>query len=414
MQNVLAVIIITIGSVFLALTVLIIANKAWRETRAWLHRRRRERLEPLVLAYVHGEDASLLAALGGRLELSDRAVVETILLDHAQRVRGISRERLCRALDELGFVDRYLRELESRRWWTRAAAAERLGLAGAERAIPRLVDALADEASEIRMRAAKALGELGGTSSIRPLIRALDDPSRWSTIRISDILTTMGREVVDELIELFPTLTRNGKIAALDILGRIHPLSAIEWIKLRVGDEDADVRARACHALGQIGDPNCSTILIRSLRDREWPVRAMAAKALGRVRNVEAIPALCEAMRDHEWWTRANASEALRAMGNPGVFALTQMLDDDDNYARHQAVLMLEEAGVVDRHAARLSGDGAERAAAERLLQRVVEVGQTARLQELAVQHPDRGVRASLSEMLGLEPPQADEQEDRP
>jgi len=108
-------------------------------------------------------------------------------------------------------------------------------------------------------------------------------------------------------------------------------------------------------------------------------------------------------MRDREWWVRANAAEALRIMEPKGIEALDRMLDDRDIYARHQAVLMLEESGVLDRQVGLLSRpDGPEREAAESLIRRFVRVGQMGRLRELLETHPDVRVREALAGMLGL------------
>jgi HEAT repeat protein len=400
-QDILLITILSIGGVFLALTVLILVNKAWREADARRRRARRRELEPTVLRFIHGDEPAIDRALGGKPDNGDMVVYEEILLDHVSRVRGIERERLGRALDELGFVDRYIERLGSPRWWQRADAAEKLGLAGASRAIGELTRAMQDGESEVRMRAAKSLGEVGGTATARPLIQALNEPSRWSTIRIADILTSMGRQVVDELLDAWPELTPAGKLAALDILGRIRPLRTRKWLIERLSDAEPDVRARACHALGSIGDPDSGAALVGALADEHWPVRAMAAKALGRVRHAAAIEPLCAALRDPEWWTRANAAESLRAMGAAGMAALERMLDDDDTYARHQAVLMLQESGVLDRRVALLARpNGEERAEAEGLVRRLVQSGQTGRLVELAAEHPDHRVRETLNGLL--------------
>ena len=135
MQNALAITVLAIASLFLALTLLIVLGKGWREIRDGSRRARRRVLEPRVLRYAHGTDVSIFSALGGVISKKDRVVVETILLDHASRVRGIEHARLCRALDELGYVDRFLARLESSSWWRRAEAAENLGLAGDRKSV---------------------------------------------------------------------------------------------------------------------------------------------------------------------------------------------------------------------------------------------------------------------------------------
>jgi HEAT repeat protein len=404
MQRVLVVAIILAAGVFAALTLFIVTAKAWREVKDARRRSRRRVLEPKVLRFAHGDDPSILAALGGWLRRSDRPVVEAILLDHVQRVTGIEHHRLCQAADELGFVDGYVARLASPRWWTRAGAAENLGLTGAKRATDRLVAALGDLVPEVRLRSAKALGMVGGKAAVQPLLQALAEPNRWSTIRIADILSDMGREVVQELMDAFPHLNRHGKLAALDILGRVHALEGIPWLVLRLGEPDDDVRARAAHALGAIGVLEAASKLRAALADPAWPVRAMAAKALGRIHDVEAIPQLCATLRDREWWVRANAAEALKLAGPLGIDALEGMLADEDLYARHQACLVLEACGMLDRRVAELGSTGSLREAAERTIARFVEAGQTGRLYDLAESHSDAGVRRILSRLLQASP----------
>lgn len=406
MYGILTASILVIGAVFLGLTVAIVANKAWREGRDRWRRGRRRLLEPAILSYAHGDEPSVLPALRGRLRRRDRSVVGEILLDHAQRVRGVEKRRLGTAFDDLGYVDRYLDRLRRPRWWVRADAADKLGIAGAARATERLVTALEDESPEVRIRAAKALGEVGGTAAVAPLVRALGEPNRWSTIRIADILATMRGGVGAQLVAEFDRMSLHARLAAVDILGRLRSLEAVDWLRGRLLDADRDVRARACHALGAIGDPESGGPLVNALSDPEWPVRAMAAKALGRIRHVAAIPALGAALRDREWWVRANAAEALRQMGPRGIEALDRMLDDRDVYARHQAVLMLEQSGELDRQVERLGRpDGPEREAAESLVRRFVRAGQVGRLRELEETHADPRVREALAGLLGIPRP---------
>ena len=158
MQAVLIYSILIVLLVFTGLTIVIILGKAWRETVESYHRARRREIEPAVLAYAHAETASVLPGLGGQVRFRDRNVVEQVLLEFIQRVRGIERDRLGRAFDELGYVDSNLEQLRSPQWWFRAEAAEKLGLSGARRATEQLASALNDEAPEVRIRAAVSTG----------------------------------------------------------------------------------------------------------------------------------------------------------------------------------------------------------------------------------------------------------------
>lgn len=382
-------------------TLLIVLNKIQREMREAWRRARRRVLEPAILAYAHGADAAILPAIGGRLRRRDRRVVAETLLDFIQRVRGIERDRLGAALENLGYVDRWIAGLSSRRWWKRADSAEKLGLAVARRAATELPKLLGDDVPEVRLRAAKALGAVGGYAAVAPLVHALADASRWSTIRVADVLQTMGPTVTAELAYAFPGLPLAAKLAALDVVGRIRSIDSVPWLLQRLRDPERDVRARAAHALGEIGDPAAGRSLAALLADPEWPVRAMAAKSLGRLRHVEAAAPLSDALRDREWWVRANAADALRRLGERGIEALDRMLDDSDTFARHQAVLQLQESGVLDARVGDLAAeDAGRREAARAWLGRFLRAGQVGRLREMALGHEDAAVRAALRGML--------------
>ena len=407
-EQVLVGVVLSVAGVFAFLTLLIVGNKAWRDGRFRWRERRRRLLEPEIIRYIHGEGDALRAVLRDTAGPRDRRVIEQVLIDHALHLRGAEKQRVTQAIEEMGFVDEYLVGLRHRYWWCRSDAAEKLGHSGARRVIPYLTRAMGDEeSSEVRFRAAKALGEVGGTSAAAPLIRALSEPNRWSSIRIADILTAMGPEALEELIAAFEGLNLHGKVAAIDVVASIGHLRSAAWLRERLTDAERDVRSRAAHALGAIGDQEAGAVLNAALKDTQWPVRAMAAKSLGAILHLDAIDDLCLALRDREWWVRSNAAESLRLMGPQGLDALERMLEDADPYARHQAVLMLEESGMLDEEVTRLMDRAPERrAAALSLITRLVRVGQHGRLRELADSHPRTEVRELLKHLLGDDSPQ--------
>jgi HEAT repeat protein len=390
------------GGVLAALTLLIVINKAIRETRAALDRRRRVILEPVIDRYVSDSGArSIHDYLPQPLRRGDRRLAEAILLEGARLVKGETRDRITAAFESLGSVRAAIRGAGSRRWWRRAEAAESLGLMRSRLAVDPLVRLMDDPAGEVRIRAARALGLIRGSTSIRPLVRALGDPSRWSAIRVAEILISAGAEAVDELLAAWPALSPPARISALDVLGRTRSLKAVPLLRASLRDSNADVRARAAHALGLIGDADSLDDLMAALGDADWPVRAMAAKALGRLAAPRAIPALCEALKDRQWWVRANAGEALRNLGPGGRDALIRMLDADDTYARHQAVEQLEQGRIVDGYIADLvSPDAGRREAALQFIRKIVSLKRVDRLTQMAVENTQEGVRRVLGAIL--------------
>ncbi len=391
-----------VGGFLALLTIAIVLNKALREMGEALDRRRRALLEPLVFEYLGAASSRPLREFLPRSpSRRDRRLVEEILLESARLVKGSTQERITAAFEGQGAVREAIRALGSARWWRRSDAAEKLGLMRSEAAVEPLVQLMNDPEPEVRIRAARALGLIRVKTSIRPIVGALADPSRWSAIRVAEILISVGSEAVDELLAAFDTLPQNGRVSALDVLGRIRGFRAIGLMKRCLLDPHPDIRARSAHGLGLIGDPETAPDLIGVLRDQEWPVRAMAAKSLGRLGDPSAIPHLREAMKDRQWWVRYNSGEALRHMGSTGLDALTDMLSSDDPYARHMAVAQLEEGRVIDQFVAALtSTDAPERAAAIRFIDKVTAAAPIDDRTRQAATTVQEGVRRSLSDIL--------------
>src|SRR5262249_57560663 len=104
-------------------------------------------------------------------------------------------------------------------------------------------------------RGGRWVGEMRGRAAVRPLVEALARPSRWSTLRVADILSRMGEEAAEEIRIAWPRLTRPARLASLDILGKLHRLESMELISGVLRNADADERARAAHPLGMTGAP---------------------------------------------------------------------------------------------------------------------------------------------------------------
>jgi HEAT repeat protein len=405
-RELLVMVIVGIVSVLSALTLLIILNKAWREAREAMDRRRRATLEPEVFRYAGATDTRALREylplpLSGR----DERIVEAILLDVAVLVKGESRERITTACETLGLVAGAVAGLSSRRWWKRAESAEKLGIMRSKQSVDMLLAAMDDPEGEVRIRAAGALGLIRGRTSIRPIVRALADPSRWSAIRLAEILIAAGEEAIDELLEAYDGLPKPARISALDVIGRVRTPRAAALLRRSLKDPLPDVRARAAHAMGLIADPSFVDDLSVCLGDEAWAVRAMAVKALGRIGDARAVPRLAGLMSDREWWVRSNAGDALRALGAPGREALIRTLEEPDAYARHQAVAQLEEGGIIDEYVSDLgSGDPTRREAAIQFIRKVIGAHRIDRLSHQAVEHTQDSVRRALLKILRPEP----------
>ena len=398
------IVISVVGTMFGLVLAATLGHKLYVQLRTGYERRQRAAYLPRIHAYIHADAGQFGEFIPGPLGAWDRRVILWTLLDQIRYVRGRVQHRITAAFEELGFVEAERKKLTQRRWVNRVEGAEKLGRMMSRRPLPDLVRLMQDPVPEVRIRAAKALGAIGGLEAVESLLGALKDTNRWSALRIADILATLGDAAVDPLLGEVPKLPIIARVPAIDILGRLRSPRAVRLLETLLDDPHQNARARAAHSLGVIGDPRAAAKLVLVLKDPEWPVRAMAAKALGMLPGTTGVPELKAALGDREWWVRSNAALALGSKGEKGYQALAGLLDSPDAYAAQRAASMLQEAGVLDRFVVKLvDGTPRERVAARKLLGKLVALQRTDLLQDIARRHADPEVREALSQLLATQ-----------
>jgi HEAT repeat protein len=397
-------VIAVVGSLFVLVLLITLGHKLYTQIRSAYEKRQRTQFLPRIQAYLTAENGHFAKYMPGPFGAWARRVILWTLLEQIRFVKGRTQERISAAFEELGFVSEERHKLSDRRWARRVEGAEKLGRMMSRQPLPDLVRLMQDPVPEVRIRAAKALGAIGGLEAVESLLGALRDTNRWSALRLADILAGLGQAAVQPLLQEFPRLPAQARVAAIDILGRLRSPEAVPLMTQLLLDADENARARAAHSLGVIGDPRAAPALIRALEDPAWPVRAMAAKAIGMLAGSEGIGALEQALADREWWVRSNAADALRLKGELGHRALARLLDGTDAYAAQKAASMLQEAGVLDHYVVQLvDGTARERADARALLGKLVGLQRTDLLTDIGQRHKDPRVREAVTQLLATE-----------
>ena len=150
--------------------------------------------------------------------------------------------------------------------------------------------------------AAWALGQLGDTRAVEPLIKALpefEDTFGGEKDHIAEALGKMGEAAIEPLINALK-------------------------------HENLSVREGAAWALGQLGDTRAVEPLILALRSRH--TRRSAAEALGKMGEAAAIEPLILALRSRH--TRRGAAEALGKMGRLALQEVKNRVKGDDMAVR--------------------------------------------------------------------------------
>lgn len=157
-----------------------------------------------------------------------------------------------------------------------------------------------DADAERRARAAEALGEMMDPGSLPVLSdAALEDKDakvRAAGVRALARLNSPGAAAV--LGDALSDRSTDVKLAALDVLIRVGGFRDYELLLPLLGDDNADVRARAARLCGEHRVRGAEPVLIAMLRGDGAPAaRKAAAWALGRIGRADGRAALREAAK---------------------------------------------------------------------------------------------------------------------
>jgi len=268
------------------------------------------------------------------------AAEELAELELAQRLEVVH------ALENLGVVSRYLRDVTSRMKWTRARALRILGELKVPGSVPALLQSLEDRDPDVRNVAVRSLGRMKLQASEEALVSLLGKHDQAVSSRIAAICIEMGPRTAPLLIRTLRDGSPKARFWSARILGEIRDTRATRSLGDALLDADPEVRSAATWALGQLGERSTASLLEPLLRDSLWYVRAHAAEALGKLGDGTHAPALGESLRDRSWWVRKNALDALVLLGEPAKPVLFRTLQGDDRFARDCAVEALMTLGV--------------------------------------------------------------------
>lgn len=203
-------------------------------------------------------------------------------------------------------IDAALRDLGSPDPRVRAAAADALGdVPDAERprAAQAVVGVLGDALPEVRCTAAFALGALGETIAVAPLLERLEDGD--TRVRQAAAVA-LGRIGDARAFAPLAKALRDGppdlRYQAALSLAEIDPAGSFDPLVAAIGDPDPEVRGNVAASLGLVGDRRAAgwiaELLVNGNRDTRFEA-ACALARLGDARGIETLWAFLDA--DHFW-----------------------------------------------------------------------------------------------------------------
>lgn len=289
--------------------------------------------------------APLLLAARRRFGL---AVVVTVLRRARRMLAGEAELRISQLIEQTGEPERLVRAARRGGVLRRARALERLGECGGETARRELLRALASRQALLRRRAREALAELREPFAVRAAVAAFLAEPGTSSSAVRSFFLRLAAWAPGELRRLAADGrldTRDLKLA-LEALAETADAAAAPLAIEAVRSPASELRAAAVRLLAAVADPRWARLLTRRLDDRAWFVRAAAARGLGGLAlEPHAHEALGRRLADGHWWVRANAAGSLARQGACGIRQLTSAVRSGNRFARQAALPVLLRLG---------------------------------------------------------------------
>jgi HEAT repeat protein len=231
-------------------------------------------------------------------------------------------------------------------------------------------EALGGTSRRVRIRAIRALGELGNHYAVEPLKHLAADEdiliakpaqealqklgcAAWGRTCASEALGRLGvrEQAIPALIDALGDPSHHVRAAAICALERLEGVdSALDVLTDLLSDPYEDVRMELALALqrGATAIPSFIEMSIQALEDPSRTVRSRAARALGRVNDPSAAPALMEGLQDRYAGVRRACKNALMNVGEAVVPALVEVLPQAESVVAQAMLEIIDAVGTLD------------------------------------------------------------------
>ena len=217
-------------------------------------------------------------------------------------------------------------------------------------AVAPLVARLESGTRDERLAATALLGRIAHADAVPALTARLTSPDAELVAAAAGALAAIGDgHPLESLLVLFAHPRASVRRAAIAAVNAIGAAATRPLIHRRLADPDPLVRECAVRVAGYFGFEECAPALLAATDDADEGVRRAAIEQLPVIQEPPAVSALLRALTRETPRNRAAAAHALALVDDDGsVRALIAALDDDDSWVRYFAAGSLARRTVIE------------------------------------------------------------------
>lgn len=292
-----------------------------------------------------------------RKKLSDRHLVETMVLDAFEVAGPEESARLLKFMRASGLVEKCISDARDHRGWRRHRALVALGRTRAPEGIPALAEALRDRDPEVPLAALRGLGQMACPEAGQEILNWVGEAGLM--VPALPLQSALVQCCAERPQMLLPYL-KHSDATVREVLGRVLGEVATPSMGTEVlpfADDDLpELRAAAARALSYVEPGLALNVLGELAKDPVWYVRLRAIVSLGKLCHQTAIPFLLHGLTDSNRLVRLRAAEALLDLNDEMVPIFEKVIALHDRYGLHAYLTALENAGLQAKLEAAIKG----------------------------------------------------------
>jgi HEAT repeat protein len=338
-RDLLVVVALAQGVVFLVLVSAILVNRWVRNARRAAVKPRRQALDAAMKGWALDETGPDPVARA--VTALPRGIAVDALLGWSTRLPSDRWRSLAATLERHPWAGRLRRAVRSRRWWARLEAARFLSVVAAPEDVPLLARLLADAHPAVHIAAAAALERHRDPQLVALVLERIPQMASPLQAYYAGVLRHAHTVAVPLLVERLGRVYDPGLPRTVEFAWRLGDAGLRDAVTGLADHRDPEVRLQVARALGSLPHARSVATLSTLSTDAAWEVRAQAARALGRIADPAALSILIPRLADAVLWVRLRAALALLRLGAPGRDALLTAETGPSADARHVARLIL-------------------------------------------------------------------------